>query len=457
MPGHTQSVTKKSKQGGHERRTAAFIKRLWEIVNDQSYQNIIKWITPDDDVDESLKGDPCLFGILDVEEFHSSLIPKMIKFANYTIFQRKMFDFGFEKVKDPSHNREIFRNQFFKRNCPHLLKFIQRRRRTNDPTLDFPGSASSANGVGLQMNLSGNTPGIVPQQQQQPPQLSLPFPPPPPPQQQPQATVPSMSQQQQQPQIQPTMITGGNGIMFTGMPQAVSNTQINQQQRVCPQPVRIQQQQQSSDELLQQLTRIATSGVCTPQQQEDLKALAMQIVALHNKIDESSAMVEMVKKEVIDSQKRQESLQALADKLTATATHCKPGSERATSAAREATLAMPSSSSHSGPSAYQQQQQQQQWRNAGTTQGAMVMGNGTVGIQQMPQTGSGQFAGNGGWNEGMRADMYRTGQMQFNSFVPVGGGGSGGGNNNPQVNQDSEMQGMDEDEKYWGKYMGANL
>lgn len=442
----TQPVVKRSKAEGHEKRTAAFIKRLWEIVNDQSYQNIIKWITIDDDVDDTLKGDPCLFAILDVEEFHSSLIPKMIKFANYNIFQRKMFDFGFEKVPDPSHRWEIFKNPHFKRNCPNLLKNIQRRRRTNDSSMD-PSNSASSNGPHY-MNLSGNTQGNMPQVTV--PVLGNPY----------LITVPTVtpSQQQQQPTQQSTAAT-------TTPSSIVMNTQLNMQQSRT-----IQQQQQSGTSsssmvqnqcqmngfsqkmnlnlednpnvLIQRLSQLTNGGGCTPQQCEDIKAMAMQIITLHGKIRESSEMVELVRKEVVDSQKRQESLQALADKLTATASNYNSNSGNNNGniigniGNNSGNIMMMNGNNSNGNMIFQQQSQQfNQWGN--------VNSNG-MNIQS-------QFNSN--------MNGFNSNYVQFND-----GSGNNGMNTNMnmnmnignQFNQDSDMQVLDDD-SYWKKYSGSDI
>ena len=466
-----QPVVKRSKAEGHEKRTAAFIKRLWEIVNDQSYQNIIKWITLDDDVDDSLKGDPCLFAILDVEEFHSSLIPKMIKFANYNIFQRKMFDFGFEKIPDPSRRWEIFKNPHFKRNCPNLLKNIQRRRRTNDNSVD-PSNSASSNGAHY-MNLSGNAQGNIPQVTV--PVLGNPY----------LITVPTITPTQPQPQPAPPPQQQQplqTAAAPTG-PSVVMNTQLNSSHNVQQSRIIQQQQQQAPpppppqmvpsqpqmngfshklnlddnpSALIQKLTQLTNGSGCTPQQYEDLKAMALQIITLHGKIRESSEMVEMVRKEVVDSQKRQESLQALADKLTATASNYNSNSNVPNNNNNNGNAMMMNINNNPNNNMIFQQQQQQpqqfnQWGN--------INSNGMNGINIQQQQQQQQIQIQPQFNSNMNS--FNSNFTQFND-----GSGNNGMNMNMnmnvnmnmgnQMNQDSDMQAMDDD-SYWNKFSGTDF
>lgn len=105
----------------------AFIAKLWEMVNDPSYDDLIQWCK---------KGTS--FTILDQNTFCAGLLPLFYKHNNMASFIRQLNKYGFRKVaslesaslKNDKNDLE-FSHPYFLKNCPELLIEIKRKITTN--------------------------------------------------------------------------------------------------------------------------------------------------------------------------------------------------------------------------------------------------------------------------------------------------------------------------------------
>ncbi|XP_030506759.2 heat stress transcription factor A-8 [Cannabis sativa] len=98
---------------------APFLKKCYEMVNDDSTDSIISW----NDTNDS-------FVIWDMTQFSVGLLPKYFKHSNFSSFMRQLNIYGFRKVHP---DRWMFANDGFIRGQKHLLKNICRRKHSQDP------------------------------------------------------------------------------------------------------------------------------------------------------------------------------------------------------------------------------------------------------------------------------------------------------------------------------------
>ncbi|KAG5240514.1 Heat shock factor protein [Salix suchowensis] len=93
---------------------APFLKKCYEMVDDESTNSIISWSQTNDS-----------FVIWDLTEFSVHLLPKYFKHSNSSSFVRQLNIYGFRKI-DTDHWE--FANDGFIRGQKHLLKNISRRK-----------------------------------------------------------------------------------------------------------------------------------------------------------------------------------------------------------------------------------------------------------------------------------------------------------------------------------------
>ena len=97
---------------------SAFLKKLFNILNEESYSNIISW-------NESGSG----FYIKNQRKFCDEILENFFKSNNFSSFIRQLNLYNFHKTKE--NGTEIFENQFFKKNNPKDLINIHRQK-TNE-------------------------------------------------------------------------------------------------------------------------------------------------------------------------------------------------------------------------------------------------------------------------------------------------------------------------------------
>lgn len=106
--------------------TKNFVYKLFEEIESDDSQLII-WNEKDDSKS---------FIIEDTNLFSVTTLPRLFKHSNYASFIRQLNKYGFHKIKQPSppgtntgpiNNQNIFKNVFFQKGRPDLLKKIKRQ------------------------------------------------------------------------------------------------------------------------------------------------------------------------------------------------------------------------------------------------------------------------------------------------------------------------------------------
>lgn len=98
---------------------APFLLKCYEMVSDESTDNIISWSQSNDS-----------FVIWDSTQFSSVLLPKFFKHNNFSSFMRQLNIYGFRKIGD----RWEFANEGFIKDQKHLMNNIKRRKPSQAPT-----------------------------------------------------------------------------------------------------------------------------------------------------------------------------------------------------------------------------------------------------------------------------------------------------------------------------------
>ena len=179
------------------KRVPVFIRRLWTILSEASYPDVLFWAPPRAFASMgsaaaviataaaltagpststaaaattgrscSTRGipfdsqAPASFVIADTAEFNERVLPKLLKFANYAIFVRQLSEYGFVRVPVPrsAHSdgagasaaeadgaapgTDAFYNPHFRQGAPHLLRMIVRSKRTAEPPNDVQREAA---------------------------------------------------------------------------------------------------------------------------------------------------------------------------------------------------------------------------------------------------------------------------------------------------------------------------
>ncbi|CAK9323966.1 unnamed protein product [Citrullus colocynthis] len=91
-----------------------FLKKLYDIVDDDSTNSIISWTSSHDS-----------FTILDITQFSLLLLPKYFKHSNFSSFMRQLNIYGFRKIDTDCWE---FATDGFIKGQKHLLKNIYRRK-----------------------------------------------------------------------------------------------------------------------------------------------------------------------------------------------------------------------------------------------------------------------------------------------------------------------------------------
>lgn len=109
-----KSAGKSGDGSGSGGSVAPFLRKCYEMVDDNDADSIISW---------SETGDS--FVIWDMTQFSILLLPKYFKHSNFSSFMRQLNIYGFRKIDS---DRWVFANEGFIRGQKHLLKNISRRK-----------------------------------------------------------------------------------------------------------------------------------------------------------------------------------------------------------------------------------------------------------------------------------------------------------------------------------------
>ncbi|KAJ6546882.1 HSF-type DNA-binding-domain-containing protein [Mycena capillaripes] len=92
-----QMSDRKDGGSGHEdsmSSTSDFVKKLYKMLEDQTFQNVVSW---------GPQGD--CFVVKDMNEFTKSILPRMFKHSNFASFVRQLNKYDFHKVKNTDDNQ----------------------------------------------------------------------------------------------------------------------------------------------------------------------------------------------------------------------------------------------------------------------------------------------------------------------------------------------------------------
>ncbi|KAJ7036183.1 HSF-type DNA-binding-domain-containing protein [Mycena alexandri] len=84
---------KGDRKEGHEDTTSDFVKKLYRMLEDRSFQDVVSW---------GCEGD--CFVVKNTNEFAKSILPRMFKHSNFSSFVRQLNKYDFHKVKNTDEN-----------------------------------------------------------------------------------------------------------------------------------------------------------------------------------------------------------------------------------------------------------------------------------------------------------------------------------------------------------------
>ncbi|KAI8098505.1 HSF-type DNA-binding-domain-containing protein [Halteromyces radiatus] len=154
-----------SNESSTNRPQAAFINKLYKMLEDDSIQHLINW---------SPNGD--LFSVSSPTAFSKLVLPQYFKHNNWQSFVRQLNMYGFHKVNDMIHSNLTsesqkweFRHQHFRRGAINELQNIKRKSaKSHHQYLSPTSSPVSTSSVGrLLLNTSSHQQSTQDQQQQQ--------------------------------------------------------------------------------------------------------------------------------------------------------------------------------------------------------------------------------------------------------------------------------------------------
>ncbi|KAI8047849.1 HSF-type DNA-binding-domain-containing protein [Gilbertella persicaria] len=108
---YTQQQETSTNDGTTVRTQAAFVNKLYKMLEDTSIQNLISW---------SERGD--LFSVSNPTAFSKSVLPQYFKHNNWQSFVRQLNMYGFHKVNDMIHSNLTSDNQTWEFKHPHFKK-----------------------------------------------------------------------------------------------------------------------------------------------------------------------------------------------------------------------------------------------------------------------------------------------------------------------------------------------
>ncbi|KAL7332841.1 Flocculation suppression protein [Mucor circinelloides] len=108
---YQQPTSHSENEGGTVRTQAAFVNKLYKMLEDISIQNLISW---------SDRGD--LFSVSNPTAFSKSVLPQYFKHNNWQSFVRQLNMYGFHKVNDMIHSNLTSDNQTWEFKHPHFKR-----------------------------------------------------------------------------------------------------------------------------------------------------------------------------------------------------------------------------------------------------------------------------------------------------------------------------------------------
>ncbi|KZV71950.1 winged helix DNA-binding domain-containing protein [Peniophora sp. CONT] len=144
QPERRDSQSEKA-NGGEENlpSTSDFVKKLYKMLEDQSFQHVVSW---------GPHGD--CFVVKDMNEFTKSILPRMFKHSNFASFVRQLNKYDFHKVKNTDDNAFgehswTFRHPDFHADRRDALENIKRK---------VPAARKSGRSSTAAVNARGSTP-----------------------------------------------------------------------------------------------------------------------------------------------------------------------------------------------------------------------------------------------------------------------------------------------------------
>ena len=286
------------------RRLPVFIRNLWDALENPLYRSMACW-------GPSFGSEEISFIVLDENEFSEHVLPRILKFANYAIFLRHLTEYGFERVE--CAQGDAFYHAQFRRNAPYLLRDIVRdRHRTEQSTLSptpayrkqkpHPNAQSQTNTSGTQTTM---------QTIRQAP-----------------STNSSSSATHSSGLYHSASSSGISSTSSTSSTNSSSASPASSSENPFQSNMQAQQTEGTMDG--------STDATGIPSQSLSIQTLVDQLNVLQIQAQESRAMIEAMKREVISSKYRQDQLQSIAMFLAESAITSQKATLKANAAANAA-------------------------------------------------------------------------------------------------------------------------